>query len=65
MMSIPTTLPSGAVRSTATCDHEPGANPRSTITWPALRRKSRYLESSSRSLKAARDLRPWTFASRV
>ncbi|KAF2151182.1 hypothetical protein K461DRAFT_279969 [Myriangium duriaei CBS 260.36] len=39
MTSTPTTLPPGLVRDTATCDHAPGAKPRSTTVSPG--RKSR------------------------
>src|SRR5690606_13500188 len=46
-------------------DQLPGAYPRSTTTWPRPRRNRWYLESSSSSLKAARDLSPCTRAARA
>lgn len=63
MISIPTTLPPGLVLLTATWLQLPGAKPRSTTVSPL--RKSLYFSLISSSLKAARDFRPATLASRA
>lgn len=50
-------------RGSYTCDHDPGAYPRSTTVCPGLNK--RYLSLICSNLNAALLLRPWTRASRA